>query len=136
MWATGAVTRIIKYRVLLKLSGVEPCPPPWVPMASETTVKESQTAGSNVDKTNQDRDGREPRSNAFAGRFASSALRIGLVLVGLFLLLAALGQLSGIDMLGLTADLLGSEVGRWLFVAVVAIALIAVAVHGFTGRSD
>lgn len=105
-------------------------------MASETTVKESETTVSDVDTTEQGGDGLAPPSDAFTGWFASSALRIGLVLVGLFLLLAALGQLSGIDILGLTAEILGTDVGRWLLVAVVAIALIAVAVHGFAGRSD
>lgn len=105
-------------------------------MASETTVTESETTASDVDTTEQDRDGTSPPSDAFTDWFASSTFRIGLVLVGVFLLLAALGQLSGIDILGGTVDLLGTEVGRWLLVAVVAIALIAVAVHGFGGRSD
>ncbi|WP_396612897.1 hypothetical protein ACH9L7_06410 [Haloferax sp. S1W] len=105
-------------------------------MASETTVKESETTVSDVDTTEQDGDGLSPPSDAFTGWFASSTLRLGLVLVGFFLLLAALGQLSGVDILGLTAELLGTDVGRWLLVAVVALALISVAVHGFTGRSD
>jgi Flp pilus assembly protein TadB len=103
-------------------------------MVSETTVKESETTVSDVNTTDRDGDGMSPPSNAFAGWFASSTLRVGLVLVGAFLLLVALGQLSGIDLIGETAALLGTEVGRWLLVAVVAIALIGIAVHGFTGR--
>jgi hypothetical protein len=105
-------------------------------MASETTVKETETTMSDVDATEQSGDGWSPPSDAFTGWFASSTLRVGLVFVGVFLLLAALGQLSGIDILGLTAELLGTDVGRWLLVAVVAIALIAIAVYGFSGRSD
>lgn len=105
-------------------------------MTSETTVKESETTVRDVDSIEQDGDDLSPPSDAFTGWFASSTLRLGMVLVGIFLLLAALGQLSGIDILGETVALLGTVVGRWLLVAVVAIALIAVAVHGFTGRSD
>lgn len=105
-------------------------------MASETAAKETETTVSDVDTIEQKEDGFSPPSDAFTGWFASSALRFGLVLVGVFLLLAALGQLSGIDILGETAELLGSEVGRWLLVVVVAIALIAIAVNGFSGRSD
>lgn len=103
-------------------------------MASETTVTESETSMSDGDTAEQTSDRRSHSNDVFMGWFASSALRFGLVLVGVFLLLAALGQLSGIDILGVTAELLGTEVGRWLLVAVVAIGLIAVAVYGFTGR--
>jgi hypothetical protein len=101
-------------------------------MTSEKTVKESETTVSDADTTNHDEEGFSAPGEGFTGWFTSSALRIGLALVGVFLLLAALGQLSGIDILGETAALLGTEVGRWLLVAVVALALIAVAVHGFT----
>lgn len=105
-------------------------------MASETTVKESETTVSDVDSNKQDGDGLSAPSNVFPEWFASSTLRLGLMIVGVFLLLAALGQLSGIDILGETAALLATDVGRWLLVAIVAIALIVLAVHGFTGRSD
>lgn len=105
-------------------------------MTSETTVKKSETTVSDVDTTELDGDDRSAPSDVFTGWFASSTLRLGMLFVGVFLLLAALGQLSGIDILGETATLLGTDVGRWLLVGVVAIALIAVAVRGFTGRSD
>lgn len=105
-------------------------------MASETTITESETTVSDVDTVETDEDGLSPTGGAFSGWFASSALRWGLVLVGLFLLLAALGQLSGIDILGEVSAILGTDAGRWLVVAVVALALIAIAVYGFRGRSD
>lgn len=105
-------------------------------MASETTYTESETTVNEADANERDGDGFSPPSSAFTGWFASSALRIGLVLVGVFLLLAALGQLSGIDMLGETAALLGTDAGRWIVVAIVALGLIAIALYGFTGRSD
>lgn len=105
-------------------------------MASETSVKETDTTVSDVDRSGSDQRSRSTRNDAFSGWFASSALRIGLVMIGFFLLLAALGQLSGIDILGVTTELLATDVGRWLLVAVVAMAIIAVGVHGFSGRSD
>lgn len=105
-------------------------------MANETTVKESETTVSDVDSTDRDGPGPSHRNDGYMGWFTSSALRFGLGIVGLFLLLAALGQLSGIDILGETANILGTEVGRWLLVAIVAIALIGVAVYGFRGRAD
>lgn len=105
-------------------------------MATETSAKETETTASDVDRTEHDRDERAHRNDAFTGWVASSALRIGLVFVGFFLLLAALGQLSGIDILAVTAEVLGTETGQWLLVAVVAMAMIAIAVHGFTGRAD
>lgn len=105
-------------------------------MASETTVKDSETSVNDGDTTNQGGGALSNPGDGFTGWLASSTLRIGLLLVGVFLLLAALGQLSGIDILGQTAALLGTEVGRWLLVAGVAIALIAVAVYGFGGESD
>lgn len=134
MLVSSSVTQIIKNVVDVKVSGVEPCPPPLYRMASETSVTESETTVSDGDTSDQD--GLSRSSNAFTGWFASSTLRIGLLLIGVFLLLAALGQLSGIDILGLTAELLGTSVDRWLLVGAVAIALIAIAVRGFSGRSD
>lgn len=97
---------------------------------TETTVKDTETTVTDGEATDRD------PGDGLTGWFAASSLRIGLALVGLFLLLAALGQLSGIDLIGLGANLLNTGVGRWLLVAVVAIALIVVAVHGFDRESE
>jgi len=53
---------------------------------------------------------------------ASSASQDGSSFVGVFLLPAAFGPSSGIDNIGEAASLLGTEVGRWLSVVVVALA--------------
>lgn len=63
--------------------------------------------------------------------FAASTLRVGLALVGIVLLLFALGQVAGLDLLGLVVDALTSSIGRWLLVALFALLLIAIAVRGF-----
>ena len=72
------------------------------------------------------------RSGAgFTEWFASTAVRTVLAIVGLVILLFALGQLVGLDLLELTAAALSSEIGRWLLLAAFALLLIALAQRGF-----
>lgn len=59
--------------------------------------------------------------------FATTAVRTGLTLVGLVLLLFALGQAVGLPLRELVADALASETGRWLVVALFAVFLIGAA---------
>lgn len=77
----------------------------------------------------------ENRSDGdLAGWFASTAARVVLVIVGVVVLLFALGQLVGIDLLGLTAEALSSELGRWLLIAAFGLLLIGLAQRGFRSR--
>lgn len=103
-------------------------------MPPEPSVTDSERAVSDAQPAEQD--GSRSSGAAFRRWLASSALRSGLVLLGAFLFLTALGQLSGIDVLGLLAELMATDAGRWLFIAVVAIALIALAVYGVGGGSE
>lgn len=100
---------------------------------AETTVTESETTVTDVDETGTNQQSTEDGSpdESLSGWYASSTLRIGLALVGFFLLLAALGQLSGLDLIGMGVEASTTSVGRWFMVAVVAIALIAAGVYGF-----
>ncbi|PSP76708.1 hypothetical protein BRC86_00055 [Halobacteriales archaeon QS_3_64_16] len=66
--------------------------------------------------------------------FASTALRATLAVVGVVVLLFALGQLVGIDLLGLAAEALSSELGRWSLIAVFGLLLIGLAQRGFRSR--
>jgi hypothetical protein len=75
-------------------------------------------------------DGDGPAHDEAAGWFAASALRSGLALVGLVLLLVALGQLAGVNSLDMFADVLSSPIGGWLVVAGLALLIISLAVHG------
>lgn len=68
--------------------------------------------------------------------FAASTLRIGLAIIGIFLLLFALGQAVGVPLLGMVADALATRVGRWLAVAVFALLLIVVAMRGVGTSTD
>jgi uncharacterized membrane protein YdjX (TVP38/TMEM64 family) len=58
--------------------------------------------------------------------FAVSAARLGLVFIGLVLLLFALGQAVGLNLLELAAEAISSRIGRWLVVAFFAVLLIAI----------
>lgn len=63
--------------------------------------------------------------------FAASTLRIALAIVGLVIVLFALGQAVGVNLLGMLADALNTQVGRWLVVAFFGLMLIALAIRGF-----
>lgn len=58
---------------------------------------------------------------------ANTAIRWGLVFVGVLLLLFALGQAFDTPFLAWVVDAATSETGRWIIVALVALALIAFA---------
>lgn len=77
-----------------------------------------------------------PLDEGVAGWVAASTFRVGLALIGFVLLLFALGQIAGLDLLGLVVDALSTSVGRWLIVAIFALIIIAVAVRGFGTRPD
>lgn len=73
---------------------------------------------------------------AYAGEwFAESTLRIALAVFGFVLLLFALGQAVGIDLLGMVVDALSTQMGRWLVVAFFALAILVVAVRGFDSET-
>lgn len=63
--------------------------------------------------------------------FVASTFRIGLAILGLVLLLFALGQAVGVPLLEMLTEALSTRVGRWLAVAVFALLLIVVALRGF-----
>jgi hypothetical protein len=54
-----------------------------------------------------------------------------LAIVGLVVVLFAVGQIVGIDLLGLAAEALSSEIGQWLVIAAVGLVLIGLAQRGF-----
>ena len=74
-----------------------------------------------------DEDAHEEGGHGPTRWFASTAVRIGLTLLGIVLLLFALGQAVGFPLLEFTVDALTSQTGRWLVVAFFAILLIGAA---------
>lgn len=96
-----------------------------------------------AERRNGDQRGAESRGEYAADRghteragewFAESTLRVSLAVVGFVLLLFALGQAIGIDILGTIVDTLNTRMGRWLIVAFFALFLIGLAVRGFGRR--
>lgn len=62
--------------------------------------------------------------------FATTAVRAGLTVIGVVLLLFALGQAVGLPLLDLAASALTSQTGQWLVVAFFAVLLIGAAQKG------
>lgn len=59
--------------------------------------------------------------------FATTAVRVGLTIIGIVLLLFALGQAVGLPLLELVTTALTSQTGQWLVVAFFAVLLIGAA---------
>jgi len=68
-------------------------------------------------------DGFEESTELLAG----TAVRLGLTVIGVVLLLFALGQAVGLPFLAMTAEALSTQTGQWLAVAFFAVLLIAAA---------
>lgn len=89
------------------------------------------------DARREDEQGRSPQAEPQTQEvesatqwFASTAVRIGLTLIGVVVLLFALGQAVGLPLLELATEALTSQTGQWLVVAFFAILLIGAAQKG------
>lgn len=69
----------------------------------------------------------EGRASRMGTWFASAAMRWGVILFGIVLMLFALGQAAGTNILGPVIDAMASQTGIWLIVALFALALVAAA---------
>lgn len=94
----------------------------------DTAVDETPERTRSGGETRSEQERRERRGPT--EWFAESAIRLGLALVGFVLLLFALGQAVGFDLLGIVIDAVNSTMGRWLIVAFFALVLIAFALRG------
>ena len=70
---------------------------------------------------------RERGGDGLTQWFASTAVQAGLTVIGVVLLIFAVGQAVGVPLLEFTVDAVSSETGRWLVVAFIAIMLIGAA---------
>ncbi len=89
-------------------------------MAQDTHQAESDTRNAS----------QSPESEATM--ITRSLLRIALALVGFILLLFALGQAFGLDLLGMFAEFTQTWTGQWLLVAVFALLLIVLSMRGWS----
>lgn len=110
----GQLTRNILFPIHLLISRMVP--------PEGSTGEDAAETGRRTDET---------RTTGPEEWFAMSALRIGLVVIGFVVLLFALGQAVGLNLLGMAADALTTQMGRWLLVAVFGLLLIALALRGF-----
>lgn len=95
---------------------------------SKRTSSDTTDASDDARKT-------EPSPEGSPGALLTrTILRTGLVVLGFVLLLFALGQAFGVDLLGPAAEFLATETGQWLAVALLALALISVAAGGWRYR--
>lgn len=87
-------------------------------------------------RSGRDRRARDQRTTgeAMSEWIAEGALRIALTIVGLVLLVYAVGRAVGVNLLDIFIDALLSPLGRWIVVAFFALLLIVVAVRGFRDR--
>ncbi|PSP54777.1 hypothetical protein BRC82_08565 [Halobacteriales archaeon QS_1_67_19] len=63
------------------------------------------------------------------GWFAHAATRWALALIGLFIVLFAIGQAFGVPLLGWVAEALASPTGQWLIVAFVGLLIVFAAAN-------
>jgi hypothetical protein len=73
-------------------------------------------------------------ADVWANAVTESALRIAVGIVGLVLLLFALGRAFGVDLLGAVGSFFATPTGQWIGVAIVALVLIAFAAGGWHRR--
>lgn len=98
-----------------------------MPQNSGDDQSQTQHQAQNDSTASQQTDAHEEGGHGPTRWFASTAVRIGLTLLGIVLLLFALGQAVGFPLLELTVDALTSQTGRWLVVAFFAILIIGAA---------
>lgn len=101
-------------------------------MVDETTDGDTYGNGTNADA----RDGGRSAGAQSVDWLTVSALRAGLALVGLVLLLFAIGRVVGVNLLDTVIDALSTQVGRWIVVALFALVLIVVALRGFGSSAE
>ncbi|GKZ13515.1 hypothetical protein BG842_08145 [Haladaptatus sp. W1] len=98
---------------------------------SQRTERKKTTGRGDADQQAEPR--RRTDDEDTSSWLAKTGMMAGLIAIGFVLLLFALGQAVGFDLLGLFADAVSSQTGRWLVVAFFALLLIGVAERGLRG---
>lgn len=84
------------------------------------------------EQTTDDRPGEERHGGEDAVEaIATSTVRLALLVLGLILLLYAVGQAAGFDVLAMISEALDTPAARWLLVAFFALVLITISLRGF-----
>lgn len=87
------------------------------------------------DGTQEDR---EPRGDSgiddSVELVATSTVRVGFLALGFLILLYAVGQIVGVNVLGTLSAVLDSHEVRWMIIAFFGVVLITLALRGFRAR--
>lgn len=95
--------------------------------------REREVEETRVERTDRTRSTASPSSEGLsagdriAGWFTETAVRGGIALLGVVLVLFAVGQIVGIELLGSLVDFLTSSLGAWLIVGLLGVLLIVAA---------
>ena len=73
-------------------------------------------------------------ADVWADAVTASVLRIAVGLVGIVLVLFALGRAFGVDLLGAVGEFFATPTGQWIAVAFVGLLLVALAAGGLRSR--
>lgn len=65
---------------------------------------------------------------------ATSTVRVGFLALGFLILLYAIGQIVGVNLLGALSTVLDSHEVRWMIIAFFGVVLITLALRGFKAR--
>ncbi|WP_435360361.1 hypothetical protein [Haloarchaeobius sp. DFWS5] len=100
--------------------------------AQQTQPQGQQPQGQQTQQTQARGQGQRRQGSRLKNYLATTAVRFGVAMIGLVLLLFALGQAFGANLLGAFADALSTQTGQWLVVAFFALLLIGAAERGLS----
>lgn len=96
---------------------------------SESETNRDDTRDRADRDTTRRRDERAPEEAVEA--IAASTVRLGLAILGIILVLFAVGQALGFDALAIFGEALDTREARWMIVAFFGLILLAVSLRGF-----
>lgn len=96
---------------------------------SESETNPDSTQGSADRSTARRRDERAPEGAIEA--IAASTVRLGLAILGIVLVLFAVGQALGFDALAIFGEAFNTREARWMIVAFFGLVLLVVSLRGF-----
>jgi flagellar biosynthesis protein FlhB len=93
-------------------------------------MSQQNERGASRSESTEDRPPKETRGSG--AWMASTAAQTIVMLVGLVVVLFAVGQAVGADLLGMVGDALATHTGQWLAVAVLALILVIAALRALS----
>ncbi|WP_394743019.1 hypothetical protein [Natronococcus roseus] len=95
-------------------------------------MSQQNERGASRSESTEDRPPEETRGFAPGAWMASTAAQTIVMLVGLVVVLFAVGQAVGADLLGMVGDALATQTGQWFAVAGIAMILVIAALRAIS----